>query len=429
MSATLRFLVVAIILVAFGWWLMDLPGTVTVGVGTVTMTAPTSLALLAAVVFVVVLYILFGLLVGLLRLPGRSRRLRRERDRKRGDVAVTRTLLALAGGDPDAARSEAQRGRRLLGDTPQTLLLAAYAARLGGDTEKADEAFDKLAARKDAGFLGLRGLYQGAVARGDWDAATALARQAREVNPNAPWLRAEQERLAIRAGSWKEALLLAGKGTPVAAIGTAAAEQEADATQARRLAHQAWRSDPGFTPAALAYARRLREAGRDKRAQDVYRVSWSKNPHPAIGAAAMEGGGFMSREGRAEWLTAANPTHPESLFLRAQAALDSGNLPQAKRFAESARDAGLGERRVWLLLATIANREDDPAGAADLLRRATTAEPDAHWQCDACGTPQPEWRAVCNQCGEAGRITWGSHASRSGQQNLIGADTGFAILP
>ena len=45
MSATLRFLVVAIILVAFGWWLMDLPGTVTVGVGPVTMPAPPSLAL------------------------------------------------------------------------------------------------------------------------------------------------------------------------------------------------------------------------------------------------------------------------------------------------------------------------------------------------------------------------------------------------
>ncbi len=429
MRRILTFLVVAAVLVALAWWLIDLPGTVTVGVGTVTMTAPTSLALLAVGLLVIVLYLLFALLVGLIRLPKRSRRMRLARNRDRGDIAVNRTLLALAGGDPDAARSEAQRGRRLLGDTPQTLLLAAYAARLGGDTAKADEAFNLLADRKDGAFLGLRGLYQGAVARGDWDAANALARQAGEVNPNAPWLRAERERLAIRSGSWKEALSLAGSGTPVAALGTAAADEEMDMAKARRLAQQAFQADPAFTPAALAYARRLREAGREKRAQDVLRASWSKNPHPAIGAAALAGGGFISREGRAEWLTEANRAHPESLLLRAQAALDAGNLPGARGFAESARDGGLEERRVWLLLATIATKADEPDTASDALRRAANASTDSHWRCEACGSPQADWHPVCNHCGEAGKITWGSSVGRGPSQPALSTDGGFAILP
>ncbi len=429
MRAILTFLVVAAALVLFGWWLIDLPGSVSVGVGTVTIAAPTSLAILALLLLVVLLYIVIGLLVGLIRLPRRTRRMKAVRDRDRGDVAVTRTLLALAGGDPDTARQEAQRGRRLLGDTPQTLLLAAYAARLGGDATKADEAFNQLADRKDAAFLGLRGLYQGAVARGDWDSANALASQAGAINPNAPWLRAERERLAIRGGQWRDALTVAGKGTPVAALGTAASDEEADPVQARRLAQQAWRSDTGFTPAALAYARRLREAGREKRAQAVLRESWSKAPHPDLGIAALSGGGFMSRESRADWLTAANPTHPESLLLRAQAALDSDNLPQAKRLAEAARDGGLEERRVWLMLATISTRQDDGDAASEALRRAANAPPDARWRCEACGTPQPEWRPVCDHCGEAGKINWGGQVGRSGALNLIGADTGFAILP
>ena len=429
MRAILTFLVVAAVLVGFGWWLIDLPGTVTVGVGTVTMTMPTSLGILGLLLLVVILYFALRLLVAIIRLPSRSRRMRAARDRTRGDTAVTRTLLALAGGDPDTARSEAQRSRKLLGDTPQTLLLSAYAARLGGDTAKADEVFDQLAASKDAAFLGLRGLYQGAVARGDWDSANALARKAGEINPSAPWLRAERERLAIRSGSWKDALAVAGSGTPVAALGTAAADEEKDPAQARRLAQQAWRADPAFTPAALAYARRLREAGREKRAQEVLRESWAKNPHPALGEAALTGGGFMSRESRAEWLTSANPTHPESLLLRAQAALDAGNVPQARRFAEAARDGGMEERRVWLLLASIAGQEDNATAGAEALRRAANAPPDSHWRCEACGTPQADWHPVCSHCGEAGRITWGAQVGRGGTQQLIGGDTGYAILP
>ena len=308
------------------------------------------------------------------------------------------------------------------------MLLAAYAARLGGDTASADAAFNLLADRKDAAFLGLRGLFQGAIARGDWDAANALASQAGAINPNAPWLRAERERLAIRGGKWSEALNVAGKGTPVAALGTAASDEETDPVKARRMAQQAWRSDPGFAPAALAYARRLREAGREKRAQDVLRESWSKTPHPDIGAAAMAGGGFMSRESRAEWLTSGNSTHPESLLLRAQAALDSDHLPQARKFAEAARDGGLEERRMWLMLATIASKQDDADAASEALRQAANAPADSRWRCEACGTPHPDWRPVCDRCGEAGKITWGSQLSRSTTQ-MIGADTGFAILP
>ena len=427
MRAVLTFLVVAAALVAFAWWLIGLPGSVSVGVGSVTMTAPTSLAILALLLLVIVLYIVLRLLAALIRLPGRSRRLRAARDRDRGERAVTRTLLALAGGDPDTARREAQRGRTLLGATPQTLLLEAYAARLGGDATKADEAFTELAGRKDAAFLGLRGLFQGAVARGDWDTANALARQAGEINPSAPWLRAERERLAIRSGSWQEALSVAGPGSPVAALGTAASEEATDATQARRLAQQAWRADPAFTPAALAYARRLREAGREKRAQHVLRQSWIANPHPDLGAASLAGGGFMSREARAEWLTEVNPRHPESLLFRANAALASDNLPQARIFAQGALEAGMEERRLWLLLANIAGREDNADATSEALRRAANAPADSHWRCEACGQPQAEWRPVCVHCGEAGKITWGPQVGRSAQPVIV--SEAFAILP
>ena len=84
MRAILKFLVVAAALVLFAWWLIDLPGSVSISVGTVSMAAPTSLAILAALLFVIALYFVVALLFGLIRLPSRTRRLKKLRDRGPG---------------------------------------------------------------------------------------------------------------------------------------------------------------------------------------------------------------------------------------------------------------------------------------------------------------------------------------------------------
>src|SRR5699024_6142880 len=116
--------------------------------------------------------------------------------------------LALAAGEKADARREASRARRLLGDTPQTLLLSAEAGRLSGRDDEAEAMFHRLAERKDAAFLGYRGLLRQAMARQDWAEAASLARQAEAAHPGAAWLREERAQLAIRTGNWAEALEL-----------------------------------------------------------------------------------------------------------------------------------------------------------------------------------------------------------------------------
>jgi HemY protein len=423
------FLVVAAALIAFAWWLADLPGMVSAQIGNTSFAASTPVAALAAIVLFILAYLIVRLLVMVLRLPSRTRRMRAARERKRGETAVTRTLLALASGDAQTARREAQRSRSLLGDTPQTLLLAAYAGRQAGQQEEAEAAFNLLAARKDAAFLGLRGLIQGAMARGEWEAAAALSRQAEETNPGAPWLRAERARLAIRAGSWKQALELSGPGDPVATLGTAAANAETTSpAEARRMAKRAWMADQSFAPAALAYARRLRDIGRESRAQDVLRIAWGLAPHPALAEAAMGGGTYaISRQRRAESLAAAAPEHPESLFLLAKTELETGRLAEAARHAAAARDAGMDQRRLWLLMATIAERAGDREAQEDSLRHAASAEPDSRWRCETCGTAQAEWQPVCSACSAVGTVAWGGAAD--GANRLMLVHSGDPILP
>jgi HemY protein len=402
-------LLVAAVVLAFAWGLSNLPGHITARLGDITFDAATSVVALGGLLAFVLLYVLFRLLGATFRLPHTLRAYSTARRRKAGDAATTRTLLALASGETGDARREASRARRLLGDTPATLLFAAEAGRMAGRHDEAATAFRALADREDAAFLGLRGLLRQAIERADWGEAAVLARQAEAVQPGAAWLRHERALLAVRAGNWSEALTLADPDAPKAALTTGAADAETDSNRAMRLAKQAWQSDPSLTPAALAYARRLRASGRETRALATIRHSWSVAPHPDLAAFALEPTtGPLPRMQAAQRLTEANPEHAESRLLLARTALDAGLTGEARRHAEAARAAGLNQRRLWLLLADI--DEAEGSDQREALRHAATAEPDPGWFCKACQTGHAEWHPCCPHCLTVGSLRWGTAA-------------------
>ena len=287
MRRILLVLLAAGVTVALAWGLAGLPGRVSAEIGDYSFAAPVSVVALGLLLLFALLYVLFRLLGALIRLPRTLRERQAARRRRAGDTALTRTLLALAAGETGDARREAGRARRLLGDTPATLLLAAEAGRIAGRTDEAEAAFRTLAERDDAAFLGLRGLLRQAIERQDWAEATALARRAETVEPGAAWLRRERARLAVRAGDWSEALALADADAPKAALATAAAQATSDAARGMRLGKLAWQDDPALAPAALAYATRLRAAGRENRALAAIRHTWAIAPQPDLAAFAL----------------------------------------------------------------------------------------------------------------------------------------------
>ena len=281
MRTALTLFVVALICVTLAWWLSLLPGTVSATIAGTTFEAPASVAAALGIALFLVLYAWMRFLGWLVRLPRHGRRWRRDRARERGDLAVNRTLIALAANDAGAARREAERSRRLLGDTPVTLLLAAQAGRQAGREEEVEAAFRQLADRSDGRLLGLRGLLRLAVQRQDWKEATRLAGEAERAHPGAAWLRDERRYMAVQTGHWSEALRLAGPDQKPA-LALAAAEHEPNQGRALDYLKQAFDADQGLAPAAVAYAHRLREMGRDRAAQDVLRRAWSVRPHPSL---------------------------------------------------------------------------------------------------------------------------------------------------
>ncbi len=406
MAGVLWLLGYAVIVVAAALGLAALPGRVTAEIGTLIVDLPTSLAVLALVLLALLLHFLFGLV----RLPRRFGRQGIHRRRRQGDAAVTSCLVALAASEPGIARRQAARARKWLGDTPQTLLLAAEAGRLAGREDEATTALRALAAKPEAAFLGLRGLLRQAIARQEWPEATELARQAEAANPGATWLRDERARLAIRSTDWPEAMRLTAAPAAKASLAVAASQTEPDADRALTLARKAFEADPGLAPAAIAYAGQMRRIGREGRAQTVLAESWAIRPHPDVSAFALAGAASpMDGIPLARTLAAANPTDPESFLLLARASLDAGLTGEARRHAVLARDAGVNSRRLFLLLAAIEEAEDPNSDAArGYLREAATADPDPVWRCTECRAESVEWHPACPSCHTPGSLAWGN---------------------
>ncbi|SDB31246.1 heme biosynthesis HemY N-terminal domain-containing protein [Belnapia rosea] len=398
--------------IAVAMWLAELGGTVEIKVGEAWIGTSFPIALLILCVTFLVLHGILSLIGAIRRWPGRLRNRRAWRHRQDGDAALTRALVALSAGTAEAARLEVRKARKLLGDTPQTLLLAAEAERLSGHDEAAAAVFRQLAEREDARFIGLRGLLRQAMARGDWDVALALAKEAEQVQPGAAWLREERAQLALQTHNWREALSLAPADAPRAPLALAAAGQEPDAARAAELERQAFQADPGFAPAAIAHARRLRAEGSPRRARSVLEDAWAASPHPDLAEPYLaDDPDPLTRVKSVEMLIRRNPTASESRLLLARVALTAGLTGRARGALEAVVKSGTTDRRAYLMLAELEEAEhgetaEARAAQARWLREAATARPEPRWRCGHCAAEQRAWAPVCTACDTAGRVIW-----------------------
>lgn len=412
MRSAITVLLVLAIGVAGAMWLANLGGSVEIKVGESYIATSFPLAVLILALAFLVLHLLLSAIGAIRRVPQRFRTRRAARRRQEGDAAVTRALVALAAGTGEAARLEVRKARHYLGDTPQTLLLAAEAERLSGREEAATEVFRKLAERDDARFLGLRGLLRDAMQRGDWDAARQLAKEAEEVQPGAAWLREERARLALETHDWREALALASPEQPRAALALAAAAQEPDSAKAMELERQAFLFDKGFAPAALAFAKRLRDHGDPRKARAVLEDAWIVGPHPDIAELYLaDEPDAQARLRTTEALIRRNPEVPESRLLLARSALAAGMPERARPGLEALIASGEADRRAYMLMSELeeAERGDNAevrAAQARLLQEAASARPEPRWHCGHCGAEHAAWAPVCTACGTPGQIAW-----------------------
>jgi HemY protein len=414
MRRVIAFLIVAAAVVAAAWGLANLSGHVSATIGTFRIETSAAIAVLSLVVAFVVGVILLRLLIWLVLLPFAGAAWRRRSRVRVGERAITRVLIALAAGEDRVARREAKRARELLGDSPQTLLLAAEAGRLAGREDEAEAAYQALTKQEDGRFLGFRGLLRQAIERREWGKADTFAREAEAARPGTAWLREQRAELAVQSNAWAEAAELSGASGPRAVYYIAAADADSDPTRALAYAKQAWRLDPHFTPAALSYARRLRASGKERRALAAVAEAWKKSPHPDLAEFALATASTPTdRYQAAKRLVDSAPTNPESRLLVAKTAIEAGLMAEARQEIEAAKSEGVNQRRLWLLTAEIAEAEkgDSEEGRAaqrDAFRQAAIADPDPVWRCSNCRSESTTWAPRCPSCGSVGTLSWQS---------------------
>lgn len=394
MWRAVRFIIVAAVLLVLAWWIGGLPGNVTAVSGPYRVETSVPAALLILFVVALLLTALLRVLSGIRRAPGGVVAWRGGRRQRLGEMATQRGLVALAAGDVAAARAEAGRARKCLGDTPLVLLLTAETARLAGQHEQAQEAFRRLAQDKDMGFLGHRGLLRHSLVVRDDEAARDHVLAAERAYPGSAWLQEQKKELAVRRQDWPGALGLTRDPAEIAAFAIAAARASNTPQNALVYAKKAVKAAPGLAPAVVAYARALRQAGKPRAAKKALLAGWKAAPHRLIAEAYLEPLATpLERAQAASELAAARPGHTESELILGETALEARLTGEARRHAEAA----------------LASHGDD-GRAADILARLdgkpAQAGSESAWVCEACQTRCADWAPVCPHCQRPGTLAW-----------------------
>ncbi|HVI53119.1 MAG TPA: heme biosynthesis HemY N-terminal domain-containing protein [Candidatus Sulfotelmatobacter sp.] len=356
MLRLLSYAVVLAALVAGTVWLADRPGLV--HVEWLQWQIETSVPVLLAALLVIAVIMVFALrlILAVWRIPGRWAASWQSRKLRKGYQALSDGLAAAAAGDGRKAGKLAGKARSLLSDPALTSYLSAQTAKLAGDADAARDHYKAMLERPETAALGLRGLLDQALERGDDAAAGELAARARMIAPGDPWLADLSFTLAMKNGQYLEAQTILADAkrrkafTPADAASRAAraltaragaAHAEGRTGEAASLAKKAFSADPKCTQAALELATALKEAGKLRRAAAALESAWKALPAPSLAAAyagLKDGEDALSCLRRLEKLVSGRPDALESHLVIAEAALDAKIWGQARKHLLAAAD-------------------------------------------------------------------------------------------
>ena len=298
-------------------------------------------------------------------------------------------------------------------------ILAASAAEAAGDDAAALIAYNAMLGFPELRLAGHRGLMLIAQRRGDSAEAVRHADAAYGLTKTARWAWRALLEARLAAGDWDAALSLAKDALDRKIVSPASAERARAAllaaSAARRelssepkalddaldLASQAAKLRPDFTPGVLTAVRGLVSEGRQQRAGQLIEQAWKVRPHPGLAMAFRDLVTTETPRERARRMAALaeiNPDHHESLMLRVEQALLTGDTMGARSAAQSLDQPG-ASARVCALMARIALAAHDGDEARGWIARAGVASIEPDWS-----DIDPEGRAFAYGSGDWSRL-------------------------
>lgn len=425
MLRAIWFLFVLTGLAVVAMWLANDPGQLRLQWRGYVVETSAAMLFAAFVVIAFVATLLSRLWLFLRGVPAGIRRYRQDGRRRRGYLALTRGMVAVAAGDAAEARVQGGRADGLLGDPSLTMLLSAQAAQLNGDEQAAEKFFTAMLERPEMEFLGLRGLLSQASRRGDTGQALKWARRAHRIKPKSEWLGDTLFKLLTEHGLWAEAesaLTGAVKNKAIAPplarrrqavldhLLSIEAEAAGNSALALKKAAKAFEKQADFIPAVVRYAGLLTAAGKSRKALAALERAWRAKPHPDIAQAYRQAAGAkddIAAMKTAQKLASCNPDHGESLKMLAAAGLAAGLWGEARQALNKLIAAAPPTVAACRMMAELEERENgDLAAAREWLLRVGNAAPDAVWLCRQCGNTAAQWSALCGKCRSFDGFQW-----------------------
>jgi HemY protein len=397
------------VLAAMVAWFADRPGELVINWLGYRIETSLAVAVIVLVAVLLVLGFVWGLLRRLLHVPGAVAGYVRNRRQRRGHEALSRGIVAVAGGDRDSARRHADLAARLLPGDPLARLLEAQTAQLRGDYTRVERVFADMLADPETEVVALRGLYGRARQAGQDGRAREFAERAYRRQPSLEWASdavikghaADRDWPAVLAvlDSQRRSGLLdddtAKRKRAVVLTAQALEAEAADADAALDLANKALKLDPGLVPAAAVAARIDFARGYLKRGLKIIEKAWAINPHPDLAylyAHARPGESTRDRLGRIRTLVAVAPAAEDGAVALARAAIEARDWRTA-RDALADYVAVRPRARLCVLMAEIEEGEfGDKGRAREWLARAVVAPRDPAWVAD--GFVSDRWQPV-----------------------------------
>lgn len=446
MLRILWFIVVIGLIVFASLWVAQHPGTVEINWFGLEVSLSTGVALLLLLVFTIVVIFVFSLLRGLWRSPGNLMKTYRNNKRSRGYKALTLGMVAVAAGDPEEAKKQSKKADVLLNEPPLTMLLQAQAAQLNGDEDAARKYFILMLDNKETAFLGLRGLTNQAIKKGDQEEALKLAYKAKKLRPESKWVFERLHLLEANEGRYGEALealqeaqsrkLLpkAESKHKQAVVLTQIAlekEKEGDLEFALNRAGKAVSRDPDLVAAQLVQSRLFVATNRHRKAVASIEKAWKRRPHPDFVPIYLEARKVvepMDRYKAGEKLFALNPNDPVTLVAKAETALAADLWGEARFCLDEALTKKSSEK-AYRLLADVEKAEGGSIEAITAyLEKAASVPQESIWICKTCSEPHKDWQMQCNSCGSLDSLKWRAEALVQQPLKLLSADGSEVIV-
>jgi len=407
-------------------WLADHPGQVSVTWHGYVI--ETSAAVLVGLITVIVVLtaLIYRFWIYIRGVPAEISWLRGEGRRRQGYLTLSKGLVAVAAGDSDDARRQAAWAKNFIEEPSLTLLLSAQSAQLNGDKDSAQIFFSKMLGNPDTEFLGLSGLLNQAIEKGDTLQALKLARRAHQLKPNIDWVLRTVFDLASRAELWNESYDTLKKAVRKKLVGSLEArhlkavlihqmskeaEASGDKTKALVLSKRAIKEDPKFIPAQIRLAHLLKSLGKKDKAVKAVEAAWTISPHPEIVRTywlLTDASSVTLRMRAANNLASFNPKHLATKLLLANSALDAKLWSEARKNLEEigALDEPITKSYCQMMAQLEEEVNSDMIVAREWLVRASNAGADLSWVCKDCGTVVDAWSVLCDACCGFDKIQW-----------------------